>query len=428
MSTNFENQLRDALARTGSEVAATDVPPPRFRAGPGGFSPVGPATGLGPRPAVRSARWLAPAAAAAAVLAVAAAAALAAGLRQDRPADGLSVAKAPRYYIAVTGTRQPYYEHKFVAGIYATSTGALLAKVTAPGRDQAILDVSAAADDRTFVIAAKAWPKAGSLTGPTAPVTFYLVRFNSRQHRTTITGVAMPEVPAGDPFSGFALSPDGTKLAVAYDNGTSAAATQAEVVRVLNIRTGVLRTWTGPRARGVIGSDGWSTRRLSWAADNSTLAFNWVGVSAFSSAPLPSSGLRLLNTTGQGRALIGDSRLAVRVWRRHGRYATAAGYLDDVIVLVPDGKVAVAGVTSFTGRQGYAEFSAGTGRPLMTIDQGPAAKAGTGPNDVMWSDASGGTMIVWSPAGHPGRLGILRAGQLTLLPQPARVSFPAAAW
>ena len=401
--TAIETRLRAALRDLGEEVPPSGVPPLALPATQGGRA--------------RRLRWLAPLAAAAAVLAVVAALAVTAGLsRGTRPVTGRS-GRVPPFYIAVTGTRPPYAAHPFVAGIYATADGALLARIPAPGAGTTVAKVSAAADDRTFAIAVEA---AGPVSQPA--VRFYLVRFDAVTDSVRITALAQAGVPAGAPFDGFALSPDGRKLAVAFEVGQF-----GEKLQVLTIATGQVRTWTS--AHGHVAGDTADPWSLSWSADSRTLAINWYGVSGTSTGLLPGSGLRLLDTAGPGSDLVANSRLALRMFTKNGSQATSAGYLSDIAMLTPDGQTIVAAISAFSGpKAGFAYFSATTGQLEQIADFRAARRGLGGPMDVLWASPSGGVLVVYAPPGHPNRIGILRGGRLRLLPQSVKIEFPAAAW
>lgn len=47
---------------------------------------------------------------------------------------------------------------------------------------------------------------------------------------------------------------------------------------------------------------------------------------------------------------------------------------------------------------------------------------------MLWSSPAGSVLVVYAPAGHSNRIGVLTGGRLTLLPRPALLSLPAAAW
>jgi hypothetical protein len=225
-------------------------------------------------------------------------------------------------------------------------------------------------------------------------------------------------VPAGATFDSFALSPDASKLAVAFEPNQNAPKLTAEL-RILNVRAGTLRAWTS--AQGVIEGDTADPQSMSWASDNATLAFL-----------MPASGLRLLNVTAPGGSLVADSMLSVPVYSRDQNQATSAGYLSDALILTPDGKTVVGAraLSAFGGNNaGFAQLSAATERLERRLGWRHWGGHSTGgPMDVLWASADGSTLVVYAPPGHANRIGILHGDKLTMLPQSAKINFPSAAW
>jgi hypothetical protein len=416
----IENDLRAALRALGDEVPADGVPPLRLPGDEAPWNGSGPLSGA----AFSRARWLAPAAAAAAVLAIAVGAIAIGGQprHHPRPVTGASrpcavsarANRVPRYYIAPTGTKRPYAGNPYVAGIYRTSTGARVATFAYPGLNQTVAKVSVAADDRTFAIATQ------DASANLPATSFSLIHFSASVGSAS-AGVSQAlrlSVPAGATFDGFALSPDGSKLAVAFEPNQNAPGLTEEL-RVLDIRAGTVRTWTS--AQGAIAGDTADPWSLSWGANSTTLAFNWYGTG---------SGLRLLDVAAPGSNVVADSKLSVPIFSSNGNHATTAGNLSDIVMLTPDCKTVVGAVTSPHGDNGgFAEFSAATGHLRRVLDWGPMGTfLGGGPMDVLWTSADGSTLVVYAPPGHSNRIGILHGGKLTLLPQSARIQFPGAAW
>jgi hypothetical protein len=417
----IENRLRDALHDVAGDVPADAVPPLRLppsrrRSGAGHVTT--------PR-GLLSARWLAPLAAAASVLAIAAGITALADLshRLPNPLTGATPAPGtvPPYYIALTGTASPQTGHRYVAGIYQTSTGRLAAQVAVPRPYRTFVDVSAAASDLTFAVAAQNF----TARRPSA-VAFYLVRFDPASGSTSVSALAMPPVPAGASFDAFALSPDAARLAVAFEPDRSAPGLSCEI-RILNIAAGTVRTWTS--TQGSVAAPSVTPSSLSWADDNATLAFNWYGSRPSGRALLATTGVRLLDTRKPGSDLVAASRLAVRLYHLSG-HPDPTGLVPDVAMLTPDGRTVVAAVVSRSGTAGgFAEFSAATGRLLRKLDWRPLdGGAPSGPMDVLWASRSGRTLVVSAPPGYPRRIAIIRGSRMRLLPSPARIPFPAAAW
>jgi hypothetical protein len=101
-------------------------------------------------------RWLIPVAAAAAVLAVVAGTAIASGVLSG-PAAGPPASAGsvpPRYYVALAHGAKPK-DQKMTAVVRETQTGAVVARVAAPRPYVTFTEVTGAANDTTFVLAAQ---------------------------------------------------------------------------------------------------------------------------------------------------------------------------------------------------------------------------------------------------------------------------------
>ena len=334
-----------------------------------------------------------------------------------------TAAAVPRYYIAETGTKQPYASHKFVAAIYSTATGALVARVRTPIRQQSVIGVSAAANDRTFAIATQSPNTRDGLE----PVHFYLVRFDPGRKSAHVIDAVPTYVRHGMSFMAFALAPNGRQVAISYQPNTPHQKRSC-IIAIVSLKAGSVVRYSS--TAGCVGGDTNDPWSMSWTASSSTLAFDWYGSTARSPNLLPGSGVRLLRIGPAGGDPLRNSHLAVRYFTRHGQAATTAGYLSDVAMLTPDGQTVVAATRAFHGADGgFAEFSAQTGRLLRTLDWRPVTgEQQGGPMDVLWSSPAGSTLVVAAPAGHWNRLGIVSGQHLRLLPTSARVSLPAAAW
>jgi hypothetical protein len=259
----------------------------------------------------RSRRWLAPAAAAAAVIAVVAGSLAISGAfdrhagprtATDSPAAAAGQAGpggVPRYFVALTGRAVADQGQR--AEVVATATGTVLGSVTAPGPSTVFTDVAAAADDRTFVLAERPGLPAGQGSSAklfgAGPARLYELVLHSSGQPGTLT--ALPVPPVSGSISGLALSPDGSKLAMSLIAGRSE-------IKVLNLATGAVRTWTLPDP-GWVGWDKPDAQSLSWENDNRTLLFEqqtYVGQGQNMEV-----GARLLDTAAPGGNLEAASRL-----------------------------------------------------------------------------------------------------------------------
>lgn len=203
-----------------------------------------------PWPRRRWGSWLAPVAAAAAVLAVAIALVAVRDMPGAPSAPAISPAGAPvsfpDYYVTFS---QPRDDTTVPVGLVlvATLTGKKLFTLQAP-RGLSFAGVTGAADDRTFVADAHRDPY-GVQESTARARYWYLVRVVGTGSRMslTMTRLPIPPTPVGTEVTGLALSPDGTKLAVATMPWTDYVSKTWQRVQVYSLATGaVLRTWSAP--------------------------------------------------------------------------------------------------------------------------------------------------------------------------------------
>jgi hypothetical protein len=306
----IEDRIRAATRAAADTVAPNSVPPLRLpadrllRARSGSLASLW-------------ARWLAPMAAAAAVVALAVAMVTvgrtanrtpvgSGGVPSARPgpvrmgppiSSYVASGRVPRYYVSIESHGSPNF-HPSYAVVRATSTGAALETVV-PAAGGTVVAVTAAADDRTFVLDTQLWDSANQAF---APRTFLLLRLSPSGSELSQTRLAV-SVPGGQLMTGFALSPDGRKLAIAVQPDNNKREPDLTEVKVITLATGVTRTWT---ANGTIGFGPDDARSLSWADNERTLAFDWEG-----SGPGIHTGVWLVNLSAGGGSLLADSREAV---------------------------------------------------------------------------------------------------------------------
>ena len=422
------DQVRAATRVAAAVITADEVPPLRLDEAPGSH-------GLArrPRPA-----WVAPLAAAAAVVIVVVGS-VAAGswlarsghgrssgpgaLKQGVPAG--SYTGVPAYYVAV--------ENRSLAAVRATATGATLARITTR---TPFAGVTGAADDRTFVLDAQRQVMGPTVRWPEQP-RFYLLRLSASGAKQSLTRLAVPALPKGTAVTGLALSPDGSKLAVAVDSGTNGQPGLQEI-GVYTLATGAFRTWfangsTDPvDPGGFTGSGVDGSQTISWAADSRTLAFDWGNRSLV--------GARLLDTTASGDNLIADSRLAVILGPPGPHSVSPAKAKDHVSQCVTDsiisldGSAIVCGYTTtvmlsrntYDTTTGFIRYSTRTGKPARVF--GVFQFRGQAPGDISlyWTDPAGKTLIggILTPRGI--RVGVINDKTFTPLPRTAGLR--AAAW
>jgi len=349
-------------------------------------------------------------------------------------------ASAPAYYAyAVQGNIYNYVsngtQYSDTANRYikirATATGRLLATISPPEPYNAFAGLTADASGRTFVFAAqRLWErKAGDLPrlfkrDDQTPMKFLLVHITPAGYlQRAVLSLPQAVTPAQVPT--IALSPDGTRLAVAFG-----ARGQTAVVQVITLTTGQARQWVAPHSlwRPVLNSEG------AWTADGRTLAFEQRAISlspVLRRAPATTR-MRLLDTTAPGTSLASSRLLVLRP--PAGDWAPAQPFLT------PDGTKLIGPVAKeppghgngpnppWTG--GLAVYSARTGALLSTLApwvwrnlSPPAPGHGGNPEQtVAWSNRTGSQLIVLQPRDDLNILGVLTGNTFTqaggrLIPQ-----------
>lgn len=406
--TGLENKLRAALRDTAGEIPA-DPPPLRLPAGPGRRHWIS---------------WAAPLAAAALVLAVVAASLAVvhggSGRTTSKPAGQAAV---PPYYVALTAPAYPdvYNGNATAAEIRATATGAVLAKVVPPKPYVHFAGVTAAADDRTFILVAEAKsnppaqpPKPGELPRPYyQPSRFYLLRFDPGTGRASLRALPGAFIPANAEVRDLAVSPDGTSLAADIDRQGLAG---SHLV-VFDLATGTERAWSfktcaqcNPSSGG-LGYGGTNPDALSWTGDGKHVAF--VGPSR---ARWPSYGtVRLLDVTLPGTDMLANSRPVATL--PPGDNATDLSWRAAIIT--PDGQTVVMVEELATDgapivvRDRLLKVSVATGRVTVLNDLN--ILAGYQYEQVMYSSTTGSVLVV-SGVRKGKTAGILRGDRYTPIP------------
>jgi hypothetical protein len=414
----LEDRVRAAIRATAEEIAPGSIPPLSLaaklkRRWPG---PAGLARGRTGWP-----RVLVPLAAAASVVAV-----VTVSLALTRPthspalprarhlaAGAVTLGAAPAY---TGGTVPPYYvtlEPGPLSGastravVRATATGAELAVVTPPRPDRVFTAVSAAADDRTFVLAAQ---RSSDYDGPPSdnPQKYFVLRLDPADHTARLTALPIPGEP-GSQVVDEALAPNGSKLAIALGAGRRGE----YEIKVINLRTWSVRTWRGSGGSShMIGEVVQGADLLSWTADERTLAFEVV-TGPYGS--VPGHEIRLLDTAAPGGSLW-SSRVAVRL----GSDAADA-------MITPDGSKIVVPIVTQTTRE-FAEYSVATGKRVAVLGIRHYRHANYGGWPLLfWADSAGGTLIVYDDRPHgpqltktgepdAGVLAVVTGGRFTPLP------------
>jgi hypothetical protein len=388
----LEDKVKTALLQTADEIRPHQVPPLRL-------------TGRRLRNAWdarqhRMSPWLVPLTAAAAVAAViAASVVISSAIHPARRPVAASIpaatlAKVPPFFIGLTGGVPDQQRRAVVA---ATATGKALATVLPPKPYGAFDWVSAAADGRTFVLAAQRWVPIAHWKPE--PVVFFKLVLNAAGKPGRLT--PLPVTPVRGFISGVALSPDGSKLAVATHGPGDA--NRDPGIRVYDTATGRSRHWVWP-GTGWIGVDKPYGQALSWAAGSRTLAFQ---------QHLGGNGgnfqVRLLDTLTQAGSLR-STKLVIGI-----PGGTIYGPIAGNTLLTPDGSKIVAASLVLRHNRVKAvditEFATSTGKPLRVLNPVSARDGGSW-EEVVWTDHHGGTLVLASTV--PGTGSFNRPGPVVL--------------
>jgi hypothetical protein len=408
--TRTEERLRAAARATADTVPPGSAPPlrlPDVQPGRAGWD--------------QRHRWvraLVPLAAAAAVAAVVIASlALTRGMSTssggaESPARAVAQHGVPAYYVATANQVTPTD-----VLIRATATGAVLATVKVPKPYGTFNFVTAAADDRTFILSAQRWwPIASGTRGlaaehrdNTTPVVFFRLRFDPATRTARLTALHIPRRIPASSLDGIAVSPDGSRLALAL---------YPAQIEVTTLATGSARRWDWPGATPSagpwVGNSKPSGQPLSWTANGRTLAFPVTAESGGITSVM------LLDTSSPG----GSLRSARRVVTFRGPGHVKPGPIGNVII-TPDGTrivtVAIRTLPSrgtVTDQAQIAEFPVRTG---VTGSPPPAVNVSQTrtPWNVLWTDVSGSTLIAEegsAPTTNSSAVGIVARGRFIPLP------------
>jgi hypothetical protein len=332
----------------------------------------------------RAVRWLAPVAAVAAVLAVVAGVSVIGRAGGNVPPPPGIQGPVPPYYVtayqAFAGSNGGTV--RTFAVVHDSVTGAALATVRVPTLTDSQgstggLSITAAADDRTFVITEQ----------PGRPVGFYLLRVAANGRSAKLSTLRI-RVPGYLSVSDVALSPDGTRLAMdVQDCGTKSC--RYSGVRIVTLATGASTTWT-TRQNG-------SPFNVSWAG-NGRVAFEWQ-----SGVRIPpagqQTGYRLLSLAGAGRNLMTSEPIG-------SPRAEPTHYLPAALV-TPDGSVVITSTVQnipdghgrYTVVAKVIELSARTGRLLRVLHTAIVRNATGGQNGTVGQLDQNCNVLSLAPAG-----------------------------
>jgi hypothetical protein len=326
------------------------------------------------------------------------------------PPAGTAVAGMPRYYVTLDHSRP-------VAEVRASTTGKVLTTVALPRLiDPKMSQIAAVGDGRGFALALFSFPQ----------TRFYWLRVSADGRSARLTALNAAPLPAGEYADGLAVSPGGSRLAVAIQrSGGSHGA-----VEVVSLATGAARTWTTGRSGIPAG--------LSWA-DGHRLGFFWTaggaqpqrGVRQVRPVRGIDVGLWELDTAAPGHELFSGRRILPLVTGGDTvQYAqlTTAGTVIAAVTYTGTGHVHRGTVVG-----GIVELSAQTGHPLRTLlaehaahSLDPELQPGgwyITPCELAAADRTGSHLLV-----SCDRFGRLDRGRFTPLPGAVPQSAVAAAW
>jgi len=317
----------------------------------------------------------------------------------------------PAYYVLLGPVR-----HGSAGGplpqvtITGTLTGKRIGTVAAPRPYVGFDYVAAAGNSSTFVLAARQQDqrRAGHLGVVQKPEKFFLLQVSPAGH-ARLTPLALPVRVDPGFLAGIALSPDGSKLALASEGRPPSS--QGSVLQVVDLANGTSRRWTWPDA----GSE-WD-----WSSDQANLA--WMNEQALAfQMPVgtrPAGWPELSRAVLQTRVLdITAAGASLAASRRVPGPTTLGGGDTDMTVATSAGLIMEFDRTrKAPAHRGIDEVSITTGRTVRILGGGKAIEA-------FWSNATGTKLIVLEEgaAGHR-QLGIVTAaGTFTALPAPRAVT------
>ena len=306
--------------------------------------------------------------------------------------------------------------------IRATASGQVLTTVSPPAPYNAFESFAAAASGRTFVFAAQ-WYVGGKTGVPRLyrldqrePLKFMILRVTA-DGRAQMSSLSLPETLTEAQAPTLALSPDGTRLAIAYGGSGKTA-----VVQVLTLATGRLRQWVSPRpaATPVLTGPG------AWTSDGRMLALGQMFIEPNGAIRSRPTQLRLLDTAAPGTSLAAGQLVTL-----HG----ADGFPWPF--LTPDGSMLLGETGGGQPRPGggtesgaLGVYSARTGALLRVTARWQRHTHGFLFNRarpmVAWSNLAGSRLIVELPRGQRNEVGFLADGRFTPLPHAAQAPLLAA--
>ena len=306
-----------------------------------------------------------------------------------------------------------------------TVTGAKVSTVTPP-KGSTFFGVTAAADDRTFVVDTDT--KIG-VADICMARTFYLLKLApGSSSPTRLTKLAIPSVGC---TAAMALSASGRELAVASFTKDS----KAEQLRIYSVATGqLLHSWVDDdasafdRGANIIDDE---NRGLYWVDGDQELTFPTIG----QTARTENETVRLLNLAAGGSDLISDSRV---IWSMSSssdeNYPPGCQWDQDPLVSADGKTVVCVSVTAAPTRQSktipwrlsWLEYSTSNPKAAPLVLYSATVNASSSSNfqlSGLWINASGSAVIGCRSNGRfavakPAFFGVISKGALRSLPIP----------
>jgi hypothetical protein len=324
----------------------------------------------------------------------------------------------PRFYVTLSS---PDSSVRVIAEVHASQTGQVLSRVNVGFLGNGV-GISADQSDRAFVIDAAA---SNDKAGP-GPIALYLLRVSADGRSTTLTKLPLVLLPAGSPdvVDGIAVSPDGTKLAVALqvNQNPNVLNPRGEIV-VYSLNGGATQAWTAPQDKAVP----WDP---AWTGGSRYLTFVWqdhlAGTTWFSTGR---SQVRRLDTAAPGRNLLASQVLVTGGGPVGFIQSASAGPADSPIIAALYQVPSTGG--SGTARLRLVALSPATGAITHVFASYTAGYAGQRQEGMavascqVWgADPTGQHTLAYCP--HFSRID---NGTLTALPQNVQNAWvSAAAW
>jgi hypothetical protein len=271
-------------------------------------------------------------------------------------------ASIPRYYVALAYVN-PASSSPIEAVVGDDRTGRKLA-VIAPSASQNFYGVTAAADDRTFVLM--------NYNNAQQETTFYLLRLTpGAAHPAQLAELPIKGIVAH--VNGLALSPDGRELAVMYRFATTDTNASTHLL-IYSMSSGAeLAVWNtaGPNDNALGGDP--NSQGLSWINGDRSVDFRWIATGPSARGP-GTLQVRAVDVTPGGHDLLSDSRLVLPV----PSPVLQGSYVSDPCsrwLATSDGRTIVCGSTGGNGTTfacpavppSFVSYSTVTGKPLQVL-------------------------------------------------------------